>query len=71
VTGVVVGREGLRVDLGYKEVPLDVVSDEDLYARWMRGSVSAESASIGDTFGVIQYHRKIGHRSDDVPDYQG
>lgn len=33
-------------------------------------SGSVPAASVGEAFGTIQYHRKIGHRIGDVPDYQ-
>ena len=34
------------------------------------GSVPATPASIGEAYGKIQYHRKIGQLSGDVPDFQ-
>lgn len=35
-TAIVVQRDGLRVDLRYKLVPLDVISDETLYEQWLQ-----------------------------------
>jgi len=35
-TSVVVRPGGLRVDLGYRLIPLDLVSDAALYDRWLR-----------------------------------
>ena len=34
-TSVVVQADGLRVDLGYKRAPLDLISDEGLYEQWL------------------------------------
>ena len=36
ITGVLVERTGLRVDLGYARVPLDMIGDADLYSRWLQ-----------------------------------
>jgi hypothetical protein len=35
MTGVVVEAAGLRVDLGYRRAPLDLVGDPALYERWL------------------------------------
>lgn len=54
-TGVTVAASGLRVDLGYKVAPLDLVADPVLYDRWL----GARVWRIMDRWDPRSYHGAI------------